>query len=70
MEVAMSLHRLCRQLEIDVDYLLWRASVHRFSHADIQTQFAALSGDYRKLAAIEQQEQLERLISRYSAQLR
>lgn len=65
----MSLQRLSRQMEQDVSYLLWRASVYHQSRLDLQQQFAALACSYRTLVPAEQQDQLEVLIANYRAQL-
>ncbi|MEH6822982.1 MAG: hypothetical protein V7629_03615 [Motiliproteus sp.] len=61
----MSLQRLSRQLDQDVNYLIWRAGVYQQSQLDLLLQFSVLASNYRRLVAADQQAQLESLIASY-----
>ncbi len=65
----MSLQRLSRQLDQDVDYLIWRAGIYQQSQLDLLLQFSVLAGNYRRLVAADQQAQLESLIASYRSRL-
>tara|TARA_R110001583_G_scaffold69082_1_gene196040 strand:+ start:492 stop:692 length:201 start_codon:yes stop_codon:yes gene_type:complete len=65
----MSLQRISRQIDQDVSYLLWQASVHQQSPLDTLSRFSALADNYRQLVPVDKLDQLEKLILSYRSRL-